>query len=135
MSPAERRLVPRKKLRAQLQFHVLGSNAAEMLTGESQNISERGIYFTTDHMLEVGTPLELFVSIPSYGSKQALIESRCTARVVHVRTDSSQEGRMGIGASIERVEPPGLGARWRAWTESAPRAVRSNPERTGSQGA
>ncbi len=114
MPLTERRLVPRKELRTPLQFRALGSNAAEMLTGESQNISERGIYFTTNRMLEVGTPLELFVAIPSYGSKQALIESRCTARVVHVRTDSGVKGQMGIGASIERVEPSGAEARLRA---------------------
>lgn len=132
MPSTERRLVPRKEVRAPLRFRTLGNNATPMLEGELRNISERGIYFTTNRMLEVGMPLELFVSVPSYGGREALVESRCTARVIHVRTDSGAKGQMGIGAAIERIEPPGARESLARLREGAPAPVGSRPERTGS---
>jgi hypothetical protein len=101
----ERRIAPRKEVKVLLRFRALEASGSELLPAECVNFSERGIFFTTGQVLRVGTPLEIFLTIPSDISGLAAAETRCTARVVHVKANAGPAGQSGVGVYIERFEP------------------------------
>ncbi len=108
MSIVERRLMPRKEIRIPLRFRVLPDGSSTGLTGEgeSQNSSERGIYFLTASPLVVGNRLELFLPVGHESGGWGANQLRCTARVVHCRPAAGPSWKAGVGVFIERFEPP-----------------------------
>ena len=106
----ERRIAPRKTCVVPLRFRVLsgvvgvgvasalpGSMASPGATpkwpslgrmgiqdGQTENISERGIYFTSSMKLSVGEPLEMYFTMPSELTGRSAESVKCDARVVHV---------------------------------------------------
>ena len=54
MSSSERRIDTRVNVRVPLRFRILNSSESTEQTAESENISQRGIYFTTAFPLESG---------------------------------------------------------------------------------
>lgn len=112
MSSEERRLAQRKKIAVPLRFHVSTSAQGETFTGETVNLSERGIYFTVNHLLDVGAPLEMYFVIPQELTGRKSEEVRCTGRVIHVHPGVGRNGLTGIGARIEHFEPVGGAPKW-----------------------
>ncbi len=104
MSSSERRIDPRVNIRVPLRFRVLNNPGATEQNAESENISQRGIYFTTAIPLKVGTPLEVSLRMPQELAGKSSSDVRCVARVVHVRTSSMLGGKAGVGLHIERYE-------------------------------
>lgn len=84
----------------------------KILEGEAVNLSERGICFKSREQLEVGTSLEIFLTLPRELTGRRTEEVRCHARIVHVDSQLDLMGKASIGASIERFEPV---ARWSNW--------------------
>ncbi len=107
MSSKDRRLAPRKEIAVPLRFHLAESPSHETVTGETVNLSERGVYFTVSHALTVGATLEMYFVIPQELTGRKTEEVRCTGRVVHVHPDVGLNGLTGIGARIEHFEPVG----------------------------
>ena len=109
MPNTERRLLPRKPFAVLVRYRVLGNttNTNQMQTGESLNWCERGIYLTTKYALKVGTPIEMYMKVPSPAGANARPEVRCSARVVHVQQNVGAEGQTGAGIFIDRFEPVG----------------------------
>ena len=126
MSGRERRTSPRKECVVPLRFRVVtnGRNAQEddiaasygmrgskavalanMLEGEALNLSERGVYFTSREKLQVGEPLEMYLTLPCELTGRGPEQVRCCARVVHVEDEADEHGARGIGATVERFEP------------------------------
>jgi hypothetical protein len=110
----ERRIAPRKTCVVPLRFRVLsgvvGVGVASVShghmgiqDGQTENISERGIYFTSSMKLSVGEPLEMYFTMPSELTGRSAESVKCDARVVHV--DSHANGSLGVGAVIEKLEP------------------------------
>jgi hypothetical protein len=114
MTGAERRIIPRRELRVPLRFRTLGSNSAQIGAGESLNFSERGLFFVTSQALEVGTPIEVFLTLPQEAGRPAASEVRCTARVVHVRADAHRNGYSGVGAQFDRFETTAARVAWQS---------------------
>ena len=112
MASEERRLAPRKKVAVPLRFHLATAPGEETLMGETVDLSERGVYFTANHTVKIGTPLEMFFVIPQELTGRRPEEVRCLGRVVHVRPGVGQDGLTGIGVQIERFEPVGAASRW-----------------------
>jgi hypothetical protein len=113
MSSVERRIDTRVNIRVPLRFRALNiANSAEQ-AAETENISQRGIYFETMIPLKVGTPLEVSLRMPQELSGISSSDVRCVARVVHVRPNSQAGGMSGIGLHIERYESKAsAGERW-----------------------
>jgi PilZ domain len=113
MSSKERRIDTRVNVRVPLRFRALnGPNSAEQVA-ESENISQRGIYFETEAPLRIGMPLEVSLRMPQELSGKSSADVRCMARVVHIRPNLQAGGKSGIGLHIERYEAKGLtGERW-----------------------
>src|SRR5271169_4395068 len=112
MAP-ERRHLERFRLRVPLRFRPTGlaSDTAEHFT-EAVNLSRGGFFFASSAPLQVGMPIEATLRMPVEVTGSAAQETRCTARVVHVRNEPYGDGRIGFGAEIEKFHAAGVAERW-----------------------
>jgi Tfp pilus assembly protein PilZ len=104
MSSSERRIDTRVNIRVPLRFRALNNPGSTEQTAESENISQRGMFFSTNVPLKIGTPVEVSLRMPQELAGKVESDVRCVARVVHVRPSSTPEGITGIGLHIERYE-------------------------------
>ena len=104
---AERRQVARHSIRSPLRFRALNvaADLSEHFT-EAMNISRGGFFFASSAPLQVGVPLEATLRMPAEVTGTQPQETRCTARVVHVRNEPYGDGRIGFGAEIEKYHTP-----------------------------
>ena len=105
MSSSERRIDPRVNIRVPLRFRVLNNPGATEQNAESENISQRGIYFTTAIPLKVGTPLEVSLRMPQELAGKSSSDVRCVARVVHVRANSMLGGKAEWACTSSDTKP------------------------------
>jgi|SRR5579864_6052119 len=133
MSGKERRISPRKECIVPLRFRVVtnGRSAQEdefaasygmreskalaqaaMMEGEALNLSERGVYFTSRERLQVGEPLEMYLTLPRELTGRSPEQVRCSARVVHVEDRPDPQGARGIGATVDRFEAVAAARNW-----------------------
>lgn len=103
----ERRQVPRYNLRTPLRFRPLNlaSDQCEHFT-EAMNVSRGGFFFASSAPLQVGMPIEATLRLPAEVTGDKPQETRCTARVVHMRNEPYGDGRIGFGAEIEKYHTP-----------------------------
>ena len=104
MSSSERRIDTRVNIRVPLRFRALNNPGSTEQTAESENISQRGMYFMTNVPLKVGTPVEVSLRMPQELAGKVASEVKCVARVVHVKQSPTAGGLSGIGLHIERYE-------------------------------
>jgi hypothetical protein len=104
MSSNERRIDPRVNVRVPLRFRILDGPQSIEQTAEAENISQRGIYFTTAVPLKVGMPLEVSLRMPQELAGMITTNVKCLARVVRIHASSLLSGRAGVGLHIERYE-------------------------------
>jgi hypothetical protein len=104
MSSNERRIDPRVNIRVPLRFRILDDQQSIEQNAEAENISQRGIYFTTAVPLKVGMPLEVSLRMPRELAGMNSTNVKCVARVVRVNPSSLLSGRAGVGLHIERYE-------------------------------
>jgi Tfp pilus assembly protein PilZ len=104
MSSNERRIDTRVNIRVPLRFRALNNPGSTEQTAESENISQRGIFFSTNVPLIIGTPVEVSLRLPQELAGKTASDVKCVARVVHVRPSSAPGGTSGIGLHIERYE-------------------------------
>jgi hypothetical protein len=106
MVPSERRQVSRYNVRTPLRFRAanLAADPSEHFT-EALNVSRGGFYFASSAPLQVGIPIEATLRMPAEVTGGTPEETRCTARVVHVRNEPYGDGRIGFGAEIEKFHP------------------------------
>ncbi len=80
----------------------------EEITGDkavqTRNVSSSGVYFEFASSLEVGTPLEFVLTLPEQITKGNAVRIRCMGKVVRVDPGTSEEGSLGVAATIERYE-------------------------------
>jgi hypothetical protein len=124
MSGRERRISPRKDYAAPLRFRIISNGYNSELSqniaggepvrrspytgtfeGQSVNLSERGIYFTSREKMSIGQPIEMYFTIPRELTGRMSEQVRCRARVVHVEDRADQHGMLGVGAAVDRFEP------------------------------
>lgn len=113
MKMSERRQVTRFNLRTPLRFRALGVAADRTIHfTEALNISRGGFYFASSAPLQVGMPIEATLRLPAEVTGNDAQETRCTARVVHVRNEPYGDGRIGFGAEIEKFQTVTAAERW-----------------------
>ena len=104
MDSSERRIDTRVNVRVPLRFRALNNPGSTEQTAQSENISQRGLYFLTNVPLKIGTPVEVSLRMPQEVAGRVASDVKCVARVVHVRPSNVPEGLLGIGLHIERYE-------------------------------
>ena len=109
MITSERRQVTRHNQRTPLRFRALNlaSDKSEHFT-EAINVSRGGFFFASSAPLQVGMAVEATLMMPVEVTGSKPQETRCTARVVHMRNEPYGDGRMGFGAEIEKYHTPGV---------------------------
>ena len=104
MSSSERRIDTRVNVRVPLRFRALNNPGSTEQTAQSENISQRGLYFMTNVPLKIGTPVEVSLRMPQEVAGRVANDVKCMARVVHVKQSYAPGGMSGIGLHIERYE-------------------------------
>src|SRR6266403_1840667 len=109
MSSPERRQLTRYNVRTPLRFRAvnLAADKSDHFT-EALNVSRGGFYFASSAPLQIGTPLEATLRMPAEVTGSNAEETKCTARVVHVKNQPYGDGRIGFGAEIEAFHNSGL---------------------------
>jgi PilZ domain len=69
--------------------------------GETRDVSFRGLYFTTEGMLEAGASIEFVLTLPQQITLAGDVHIRCYARVLRV---DPQKSHRGVAARIDRYE-------------------------------
>ena len=110
-SLTERRNETRVNVRIPLKYKLMGNQSAGEQIGESENVSQRGVFVWTAYALEIGTQVELRLRMPSEISGSLASEVHCTARVVRIQESDSQ-GLVGVGLRIERYRATAERERW-----------------------
>ena len=98
----DRRLSLRHNVRADLRVRMRKFGAGEERT-ESENLSQRGVFFTTDLPLSKGTTLDLLVEMPEQVTGVPPAQWLCTGHVVRV-VPMEPEGKRGIGVQFDFYE-------------------------------
>jgi hypothetical protein len=109
MFSPERRQLTRYNVRTPLRFRAvnLAADKSDHFT-EALNVSRGGFYFASSAPLQIGTPLEATLRMPAEVTGRHAEETKCTARVVHVKNQPYGDGRIGFGAEIETFHNPGF---------------------------
>jgi len=71
------------------------------LQAETRDVSFRGLYFTTEKALEVGSQIEFILTLPKQITLATYVHIHCNGLVVRVEPN---QGRTGVAAQIERYE-------------------------------
>jgi hypothetical protein len=108
MSGPERRQLTRYDIRTPLRFRAISLSAdkCDHFT-EAINVSRGGFYFASSAPLQIGTPIEATLRMPAEVTGNKVEETKCTARVVHVKNQPYGDGRIGFGAEIEKFQSGG----------------------------
>jgi hypothetical protein len=78
------------------------------LPGETKNLSSGGVLFSSDVHVDVGAPIEYYISLPTGANPQDGVRLRCLGKVT--RLEQAQPGRDGeakfstVAATLERYE-------------------------------
>ncbi len=95
----DRRSALRHSLKAPLRVRVWKSSIPEH-AGESENVSQQGMFFATDLSLPAGTVVEVLFTMPEQISGEPDKQWRCTGHVVRVEPVDSAERTTGVGVKF-----------------------------------
>src|SRR5438045_9163966 len=96
----ERRLAERHELKTQVRLRVRSSSLGEQEV-KSENISRRGVFFTTDLRLTEGTILDLLLEMPEAISGVRAAHWNCMGHVVRGVPAESQNSAVGSGVQFD----------------------------------
>jgi Tfp pilus assembly protein PilZ len=109
MPANERRRAPRKHCTVPLRFRITNiTDPFEVFEGSTLNVSETGIFFTADHSLRIGDPVEIFLTLPQELTGRSPERVRCSASIVHVQPGAGESNKTGFGAAISYFQAADL---------------------------
>jgi PilZ domain len=108
MQESDRRYRQRFDLKVPLKIRSIDSPGLPQQSVESSDISARGLYFSTDAPLEVGTRVEMFLSMPEEISGKDSPLWRCTGRIVRLQPAVPVERKAGNGVEIQYYDVIGI---------------------------
>jgi len=100
---SDRRNSRRHILKTALRLRVWKSYSNEELA-ESENLSEKGTFFSTNVPLALGSAIEILLSMPCEITGNPTTEWRCTGHVVHLEPVDSPHGKLGVGVQFDCYE-------------------------------
>ena len=96
----DHRLSRRRKLKTPLRLRIWKSGPAEE-NAESVDLSEGGIFFATDILLDIGSAVEILLKMPEEIRGKPAARWRCTGRVVRIEPAESLRGNLGVGVQFD----------------------------------
>ncbi len=102
MTGNERRTNPRFRIKLPLTVRwTTGSSVGEAAT-ESKDVSSKGVFFSLSKAVKKGAPVEILLTLPHEITLAGPVRVRCLGRIQ--RTQTTEEGMIGLAAAIERYE-------------------------------
>jgi hypothetical protein len=98
---ADRREARRFNMTLPMKVLSLDSNSHE-LKAYTRDVSYRGLYFLAESEFKLGSSIDFIITLPEQVTRSGDVNIRCHGQVV--RTESTQNGKMGVAARIERYE-------------------------------
>ncbi|HWZ97464.1 MAG TPA: PilZ domain-containing protein [Candidatus Dormibacteraeota bacterium] len=96
----DRRLAERHAVKTSLRLRVRKSDISEQKV-ESENVSRRGVFFTTELQLSEGTVLDLLLEMPEAITGVRAAQWICMGHVVRVVKGEAESGLRGIGVEFD----------------------------------
>jgi len=96
----DRRVSTRHAVKTPLKVRLWKSTTPEH-AGQSENISEQGMFFATDLRMGVGTVVEVVLKMPQEITGEPETEWRCTGHVVRVAQVDTEVGTQGVGVQFD----------------------------------
>jgi Tfp pilus assembly protein PilZ len=100
LSPKDRRISTRHAVKTPLKVRLWKSSTPEH-AGQSENISEQGMFFATDLRMGIGSVIELVLKMPEAITGEPEAEWRCTGHVVRVSQVDTEVGTQGVGVQFD----------------------------------
>ncbi len=98
--PRDRRGRTRHAMKTPLKVRLWKSATPEH-AGQSENVSEHGMFFATDLRMGIGTVVEVVLKMPQEITGEPEAEWRCTGHVVRVAQVESEVGTQGVGVQFD----------------------------------
>jgi hypothetical protein len=96
----DRRLTVRHNIRTAIRIRFWKSAIPEV-RGESENLSEQGILFATNLVIQVGMVLEILLKMPEMITGEPTTEWLCSGHLVRVEPIDSPRGKLGVGVQFD----------------------------------
>ena len=103
IASSDRRVSARHNFKLPLRVRIWKSAIREQRT-ESENLSERGIYFPTNSPLRVGRAVQVFFKMPEEITGEQASEWQCSGHVVRMEPSDSPRGKLGVGVQFDCYE-------------------------------
>lgn len=106
MDLQEQRRNRRFELRLPLELVRAGSRDVGEIV-ETMNLSSGGVLFASGQEIDVGSPIEYFITLPSSSENRDGVRLHCLGKVVRrqlVRGEDGDEEPTAIAATLERYE-------------------------------
>ena len=102
LTGSERRTTQRFQMRLPLTVRWTTGAAVGETSTESRDVSYRGVYFFLGKDVKEGSPVEILLTLPNEITLAGPVRVRCLGRIQ--RTESRDQGAIGVVAAIERYE-------------------------------
>lgn len=103
---SDRRSAARLKMAVPLRFRSLKTPSIPEHDAASLNISNRGVYFTTDAYVSQGLLIQVLLKMPREVAGEEEREWRFTGRVAHVQPIGCSKDASGVGVQFLYYETP-----------------------------
>lgn len=87
-----------QRFELKLPFEIIRTGAGQKMLGETKNVSSSGVLFTADTTVEVGEPIEYFITFPKVAGSKSEVRLRCVGTVLREDPESK------FAATLERYE-------------------------------
>jgi hypothetical protein len=87
-----------QRFELKLPFEIIRTGAHQKTLGETKNVSSSGVLFTSETTIEVGEPIEYFITFPKAAGSKSEVRLRCVGTVLREDPESK------FAATLERYE-------------------------------
>jgi len=106
MNVADQRRSKRFELRLPFELVREGARSTQG-SGETMNLSSVGVLFTSPMELEVGSPIEYYITLQPRSEEKDLVRLHCVGKIVRRHEEAFQENSsdvINMAATLERYE-------------------------------
>jgi hypothetical protein len=87
-----------QRFELKLPFEIIRAGATAKALGETKNMSSSGVLFTSATTVEIGEPIEYFITFPKPANSRSEVRLRCVGTVLREDPESK------FAATLERYE-------------------------------
>ena len=100
VAASDRRSTLRRNFKLPIRIRTWKSGLPDQ-RGESENLSESGIFFATNQEFPIGTVLEILLKMPQEITGEPTAEWLCSGHVVRNEPADSPRGKLGVGVQFD----------------------------------